>query len=213
MNKAVVFIKLEDFLRTGVFGPIQFGMTREALIQILGEPDCISQRRKDKHPTRLEYGDFEFYFVSSQDNRLCAIYLDNFDDIKGNERLKVDTWFLKGQLSLAATEEQFRRADLRFRQAPHYDPTVDCLKTDSGVELGFCKAPSPWSEPPGGLYYISYDLRNAMTTSEAVKQVSVTIPEAVYEKIRAESLKHRKKIAKMCSEWIVEKASKIAAEN
>jgi hypothetical protein len=59
MNETVVNIKLEDFLRTGLFGPVKFGMTREELKLILGEPDYSHQRRKDKYLILFQYGDIE----------------------------------------------------------------------------------------------------------------------------------------------------------
>lgn len=210
MNEAIVHVTLEDFLRTGVFGPIKFGMSREELRLILGEPDYCHQRRKDKHPTLLQYGDFEFYFLSSQDNRLCTIYLHHFNDIKGNERLNVESWGLKGRMPLSEVEEKLSASGISFQHTPHPDPTMVCITTASGVEVGFCKEPSSVGLPLSGLYYLSRSLRQEMEIFKPVKQVSVTIPEAVYEKIRRASLKRRQKISKMCSEWIIEKAKDLA---
>ena len=213
MGEAVVTIKLEDFLRTGVFGPVKFGMTREELKAILGEPCYCHQRRKDNHPTIFQYGDFEFYFLSSQDNRLCSIYLHHFNEIKGNERLNVEPWGLKGQMSLSEVEGRLNASGIPFQHTHHPNPDMVCLTTDSGVEIGFCKEPGSAGLPQSGLYYISRSLRQEMETSYPVKQVSVTIPEMVYEKIRRTSLKRRQKISKMCSEWIIEKASQLEDEN
>lgn len=78
MNEETLQISLKDLLRDGSFGPVELGMSREEVKEILGPPDGVMTRRKDKTPTAFVYGKQEFYFVSSTDNRLCAIYLDQF---------------------------------------------------------------------------------------------------------------------------------------
>jgi hypothetical protein len=88
-------VNLKEFLRTGVFGEIKIGMTSDQILEILGSPDTVFTRRKNPRPTGFEYGDVEFYFVSSKDNRLCSIYLDHLNIPKGSQLLNLDAWILR----------------------------------------------------------------------------------------------------------------------
>jgi hypothetical protein len=94
-----VKVSLEDFLRTGVFGPVEFGMSGDEILSFLGPPDAIFTRRKSRRPTGLEYGDVEFYLMDAKDIRLCAIYLDHFDIPTDGGLLSLDSWCLRGAMS------------------------------------------------------------------------------------------------------------------
>lgn len=51
------------------------GLTREELVQKLGEPDYIGgTSRKHKYPTGYKYGDIEYWFESSKDGKVHMIF-------------------------------------------------------------------------------------------------------------------------------------------
>ena len=161
-NQQAVKVSMEDFLRTGVFGPLKFGMTGEEIQAILGPPDFTFMRAKTGRPTGFEYGDVEFYFLSDRDSRLCAIYLDEFDIPRGNSVLALDPWRLRAAMSQADAEAALRQAGISFRPVSMPDPKMDGIVTASGVELGFIREPSEPYSPPAGLYNISRSLRDHM---------------------------------------------------
>lgn len=208
MNQELIKISLGDFLRYGTFGSIKLGMSREEIKSVLGEPDGVMQREKDKHPTGFAYGDIEFYFVSSSDNRLCTIYFDHFDIPKGNVKLSIDSWCIKGETTRVEIEDALTKANISFLPAKCFDQTMTGLETEAGVKLAFCEAENASSDWKG-LYYVSLDAREAMEIYEPTKQISITIPLDIYEKIRREAAKSRRKITKICSDWIVEQSKNL----
>ncbi|HZS06683.1 MAG TPA: hypothetical protein VFD58_17730 [Blastocatellia bacterium] len=188
-------------------------MAREELQSLLGQPDMISsQKRNDKNPTLLKYGDVEFYFISSEDNRLCTIFLDHFDVPKGNQKLRLDPWILKGGLSRPEAESGLTDAGITFRVVALPDSTMEGIVTSAGIELGFCKNSDNEYEPPAGLYSICRSLLDEMVTHQPTKQISITIPEEEYIKIRREAVRRRRKISKLCSEWVIKKAATLPEE-
>jgi hypothetical protein len=82
-SEHLIRVSLEDFLRTGIFGPVTFGMAADEILAALGAPDTVFTRRRSRRPTGFEYGDVEFYLADADDARLCTIYLDHFDIPKG----------------------------------------------------------------------------------------------------------------------------------
>jgi hypothetical protein len=156
-------VSLKDFLKTGVFGAIEFGMTSDQILETLGSPDTVFTRRKNPRPTGFEYGDIEFYFVSSKDNRLCSIYLDHFDVPKGSQFLNLDAWILRGTLSQAEVQSALTEAGILFEPTQVPDPTMNGIVTEGGVVLGFIRETEEYS-PPAGLYNISRELRAEMVT-------------------------------------------------
>lgn len=156
-------VSLKDFLLTGVFGEIQFGMTSNQILEILGSPDTVFTRRKNPRPTGFEYGDVEFYFVSSKDNRLCSIYLDHFNVPKGSQLLNLDAWILRGTLSQEEVEYGLTEAGISFQPIDLPDSSMNGVVTLGGVVLGFIRESEEYS-PPAGLYNISLSLYENMVT-------------------------------------------------
>ena len=198
-------VNLENFLRDGTFGLIKFGMTREELQGLIGLPDGEFQRRKDRFPTAFEYGDIEFYFLSSADNRLCTIYLDNFIISRGNQQIELDSWFLEGKQSLEAIESVLTERKIEFQSIERPDLSQKHLVTQSEVILCFdCSDDEIFK-----LSSISLSHREKMEIYEPSKQISITIPLREYEKIRIEAERQRQKMSKICSQWIIERVKKL----
>ena len=161
MSQKVIHVSLENFLRTGIFGAIEFGMTSHQILEMLGTPDFVFTRGKTTRPTGFVYGDIEFYFVSAKDNRLCAIYLDEFDVPKGSQLLDINAWQLRSGKLQAEIETALTQAGIKFHSIEMPDPTMNGIETESGVTLGFIFEADEFSAPKG-LYNISRELRNEM---------------------------------------------------
>jgi hypothetical protein len=161
MNQQTINVSFEDFLRTGNFGVIKFGMTSGQILNLLGEPDFVFTHSKSKRPTGFEYGDIEFYFISHKDSRLCAIYLDEFDIPKGSQHLNIDAWKLRSEMPQSEVEEILIQANIKFQPTEMPDSTMNGIITEGGVELGFIFYADEFSAPEG-LYNISRSLRHEM---------------------------------------------------
>ena len=73
------FDEWSNQLRTkGWIQPIQFGMSRENVRALFGEPDAIAKGwRKAAAPMVLKYGRIEFHFGPESEDGLSLIYSDN----------------------------------------------------------------------------------------------------------------------------------------
>jgi hypothetical protein len=100
-------IYLKDFLTTGEFGPIHLGMNIDTVIDILGEPEGITDY-KNGH-AEIMYAYYEFFYLS-ETKVLYGIqndHLATFPNIKTgrvnnkkdicftNNKFTIDIWFLK----------------------------------------------------------------------------------------------------------------------
>jgi hypothetical protein len=162
VNGDVIKVSLEEFLRTGVFGPVEFGMTGEEILAAFGPPDTVFTRRRSRRPTGFEYGDVEFYLVGATDDRLCTINLNHFDVPRGSGLLALDPWCLRGAMPRPEAEAALAQAGISSLPTAMPDPSMDGIVTPLGVTLGFIREDEEFS-PPAGLYSIGRDLRAQMT--------------------------------------------------
>src|SRR5581483_3712690 len=101
----MVTLSLKEFLRTGILGPVQLGMLRAQLLNVLGEPEHIGgTSRKHHQPTILKYGDLEFLFPPGEDC-LQTIHMDGFTRPRGSTAVVLDPWIIVGGASLDGTEQ------------------------------------------------------------------------------------------------------------
>lgn len=150
----MVYISLQDFLRTGILGPVRLGMSRAQVRDVLGDPEHTGGiSRKQRMPTILKYGDLEFLYRPGEDH-LQAIHMDGFAIPKGSASMSLDPWILVGGLALEDAEKALDEAAIKFTKSPlSYDPSMIVLTSATGVELGFIREPEEGFDP--GLYYIS----------------------------------------------------------
>lgn len=66
-------IKITDVLKTGHFGPVRIGDSKETMIEKLGEPDGIINVIPPGEG--IHYSMYEFFF---HENRLCSFQNDHF---------------------------------------------------------------------------------------------------------------------------------------
>jgi hypothetical protein len=194
---------IEDFLRKGEFGPIRLGDNLDRILELLGEPDGSLMDRKHKRPVIVAYGVIEFHFDPEQEYILWLIYADAFDELLGGPAIDLDPWILRGQISKDDVETALRSAAIPYSLTQPLDKSLSGLRTEGGVELGFGNAEDQetgWR----GLCVISLAMPGRKKTA---KQISVSISFEDYELIRKEARRQGIKIAKLCSQWLVEKAN------
>jgi hypothetical protein len=207
MADTIVEVDILEFLRTGSFGPVGFGMSRAQLEELLGPADDVGIAfRKDKHPTIFKYGDIEFYIDSAQD-RLYAIHSDYFTILEGNARLQLEMHGIDSRTTFSQTKEILHRASIRFSEQVNAFGISE-LVTEGNVTLGF--GDDEFDDEPverdgclGAISRFNYDV---LARQQPTKQVAITIPETTYELIRTKALRQGISIAKLCSRWVVEAA-------
>jgi hypothetical protein len=65
------------FLKTGDPQPLQFGMTRDQIRSLFGEPhDIGGTSKKQRLPLILKYNDLEFHFGPKSTDGLVRIFRD-----------------------------------------------------------------------------------------------------------------------------------------
>ncbi len=117
----MTYISLIDFFRTGNFGPIRLGMTRQEVYDILGEPDFYDSGFRECSHSELSlmdaeiwsYCPIEFYFFL--DSPLFMVFTDHipFEDWRESNIIELDAW-------LFSNGNQPSRAELEAGLAEHH---------------------------------------------------------------------------------------------
>lgn len=90
-------------------------MSREQVIELLGSPEGWHFAFEgDQNPDIYKYGDVQFYFASSDDNRLIMIAIDDFKHLEGAEKLLIDPWKLHGGMSLKQVTQMFDESNISY---------------------------------------------------------------------------------------------------
>ena len=133
-----VSVSMQDFLRTGEFGPVRLGISRRQLRGHLGEPEDWGPAPRAKHNAAIwKYGDIEFHFHFREDS-LVGIFADGVEELRGGGAIDLDPWVLNG----AALEEQVLKdlaaVNIACERIPwaHEDAT-ERFRVGAGVELLF----------------------------------------------------------------------------
>lgn len=168
-------IYLKEFIKTGAFGPISMGISKDDLILHLGEDFDYS----DVTDTQIiKYGWYEFFYWTEaksifgiQNDHLQADCLNHGNMIYfQNDRWKLDPWFLKENrhTSLGQVIEQLEQEQILFEVVPVYsgasDHMIRCLK--SRVALDFTGEYRQATRSPSGK--IRWTDRVAATPDEQV---------------------------------------------
>lgn len=200
----MVEISLRAFIRTGEFGPVRLGMTREEVAAVLGPPDATSAPpRKRRPPSFYKYGDLEFHF-DLNDGTLWLIHMDGIAQVRapeGGERVKLDPWIIQAGLTTEALGAALTSVGVRYSIGPdRWNPGCVRVETESNVKFIFVDKPAEGGLPVGLDAVSISGPRRALP----VKQVSVTLPEAMHEKVRQEALRRRTSISRLCRDWILD---------
>lgn len=142
-------IKLKDFALSGEFGPVKIGMTKKQVIDHLGTPED----EQDFHTgfTGLYYGWYEFFFFpntgildSIQNDHLQTDLSRHADIHFKNEKIEIDTWFMKHNEDLTRGEvkEILNAQEIPFTEEEYWGN--DIIKFKSGVYLDFDNREGVW---------------------------------------------------------------------
>lgn len=143
-------IYLKDFLTTGRFGPINLGMKIDAVIDILGEPEGITNY-KNGH-SEIMYAYYEFFYLR-ETKVLYGIqndHLATFPNVKTgrvnnrrdifftNDKFCIDTWFLKKNrfLTFKDVTDRLKKQNVQFEVSRGFHDD-NIIKFKSGVTLDF----------------------------------------------------------------------------
>lgn len=155
----MVAISLQEFLLTGVLGPVHLGMTREQVRHALGEPDALGgTSRKYRTPTIWKYGTIELLYHPGNPH-LQTIYMDGFEVPNGGSRMQLDSWVIRGGLSVEEVEAALAAAAIDYTRRPWRTTSEGILLvTLAGVEMGFLLEEEAYSPSPG-LFFILKSMR------------------------------------------------------
>lgn len=136
-----ITVSMLDFLRTGQFGPVHLGISRDQLRDYLGEPEAWSLG-SSRHPTRTparaavwKYGDVEFHFNG---NTLVLIFADHVRILKGGEAIDLNPWVLSGKATVKQVLSDLEAAQISCQRIDwKFDSTTERFRFGAGVELLF----------------------------------------------------------------------------
>jgi hypothetical protein len=134
-------VELLDFLHTGNFGGITLGITRQQIIDLVGNPPewhvrGRGRKKRFEAASIWKYGSMEFFFAENS-GAFHMIYTDHFP-LEGCETLTIiDPWLLRGGLTLDDALTLIKPTNLSYQLAP--EPTTGdmYLTFASGVEISF----------------------------------------------------------------------------
>lgn len=135
----MLMVSIEEFARTGRFGPIQLGVTRDTLRSIIGYPDCWSGSDANSLETASiwKFGDIEFYFDVC--DRLYMVYADNFDVPSGGNAFSIEPWVVRMCCDVDVFKDALRSGQITFsvETLPSYLPGQIEIKTIGDVVFRF----------------------------------------------------------------------------
>lgn len=185
---------IDEFLKTGRLGPLDLGITKEAVRRILGEPDDVSVK---KNPEIWKYGALQLVFYQSphaDEPGLSTINLFFHGPAMSIPvRLGLTGWQPTSETGIEAFRDYITGYDPEvYNQVPSIQDIIVSL--DSGVRVTLNE---------GRLYGIHSPSKNGPEG----KQFTIFVPKHVLEVIRQEALEHGVSMSALCTRWIQEKAS------
>jgi hypothetical protein len=191
-----VMPSLVEFLKTGQLEKLHCEMSKDEVRELLGEPEAVSPQG---NPQIWKYGSLELTFYRSSEAEspwLVSIVIhfhSHTINLPGFEGLA--GWWPTGE----TTFEEFRdflvhsaiRVDGGVASGPHQH-----LVLASGVRVTFDE---------GRLYSVGYTLRR----EPELKQITISIPRRDLKAIQQEAAASGVSVSKLCSRWILERASSL----
>ncbi len=132
-------ISIEEFIKTGKFGSLELGVSKEMALSILGEPD--SDTDLGETGSILLYAWYEFFF--NRENKLHSIQNDNYDPKDEasysfkNEKIEIDPWFLNAvdNQTIEEISDILNQKSIEFEIIDYYGR--DAIRLESGVVIDF----------------------------------------------------------------------------
>src|SRR5690349_209628 len=115
----MISVSLRDFAITGKFGPIQLGMTRAEIEQLLGAPELWGTEEQCEVATIWRYSEIEFYFAN---HMLKMIFTDHGSLADGGDTCDIEPWIIRRGLPRHEFEAALREGNVEFTVSrPPYD--------------------------------------------------------------------------------------------
>lgn len=133
-----VNVSMQDFLRTGEFGPVRLGLSRRQLRGLLGEPEDWGVFPRAKHNATIwKYGDIEFHFHFRED-ALVGVFADGVEELRGGGAIDLDPWVLNGHALVEQVLGELAAANISCQRIPWtHDDATERFLVGAGVELLF----------------------------------------------------------------------------
>lgn len=124
-----------EFIKTGVFGSLEFGMTKQAILDLGLEPDnWMSEFSKETSPI-WRYGTVELYF--DLDNIFYQVFTDYLDEIENGKTVSFENhWILSENPSLKKALGALEMLGLNYERNQKYDDSIE-VTLDSNVLFSF----------------------------------------------------------------------------
>ena len=186
-------VEIKAFLKTGNFGEfkeIYFGMMRDSLIEVLGNSEWQHfTSKKSKIPSIYGYGNVEFYFEEGIDGRLNGIQILPKSKIEQVETLKINYDFIAPTLKYKTAIKYLNKNSIKYQKVPSKFDSDDIfrIETEGGVQLIFLKN----FDESISIHQVSNSV-SLTSGQEKQKQISFSIPESEYQKLRDLANQERK---------------------
>lgn len=147
----MISVSLRDFAATGMFGPIQLGMTRTEIEQLLGTPELWGTEKHCGVATIWRYSEIEFYF---EKNKLFMVFTDHDTLANGGNACAIDPWIIRPGLPGDELETALRGERIEFTVSrPNHDLRQRLILTAGSVEFSFVDHTDPeWPHERIGLF-------------------------------------------------------------
>ena len=133
-----VTVSMQDFLRTGEFGPVRLGLTRDQLRGYLGAPEDWGPTPKAERYAQIwKYGDIEFHSHFKED-ALVSLFADHVGTLRGGRAIDLDPWVLNGDALVGQVLKSLTLAQIPYQRIPWaLDDDTERYLVGAGVELLF----------------------------------------------------------------------------
>ena len=204
-------IEIKEFLKAGNFGQfkeIHFGMSRNKLIEILGDTDWKGfSYKKAKFPSILKYGKVEFYFEEGEEGRLNGIQILPTIQEANLLNLNINYDFIKPNLDFDSALKFLDSESIKYRFLKNDFDSEDVrrIETEGEVQIIF----SEGYEEIITIHKVSKFIELISNQVKIkTKQINFSIPETDYLKLKEMAISSRKSIQNICKEIISNKLNK-----
>ena len=127
-----------DFLRVGELSNFKFGASRQSIYKILGDSTWTVQVSKsDNRPALVKYGQIEFYFDRTEDQRLYGVQI-TYSKHDDKTNLDVEYGELEKPLSLSNLKLLLNKNSIAFNEkTSYYDKSDNVIETQGQVLFYF----------------------------------------------------------------------------
>tara|TARA_B100000795_G_C22534579_1_gene336458 strand:+ start:21 stop:566 length:546 start_codon:yes stop_codon:yes gene_type:complete len=143
-------IYLKKFALTGEFGPVKIGMSKDQVIQLMGEPE--TDQDFGSGSSGLLYSWYEFFY-ETETGVLNSIQNDHLQDDCSNhdesitfknDKIEIDTWFLRlnQDLTRSDVKKALMSQGIPFSEEEYWGS--DIIRFESGVYLDFDDRDGVW---------------------------------------------------------------------